>query len=467
MAFEPLIREIDTKILKNLGTAKTQANVVLSTTNDKKIARVLSVSALPCVESLIPNMGTAAIEGKVNAQALVLTTEGEYLSLSGTINYSAMFNSQIIMAESKIFGCARSLGNDKIIATENSISFINYIEIPLIITQNQILEYVESASVAEQKVGSMLYSDLINLSNENFDINNEIELPSSVSKVISTETTGILKDAIAGNDMVTLKGEIYVTLVYMTNDEVPKLRSQVYTQDFTQEMLLTGVTTDNQISAGISVYGSTFEVQGELNSSKGVILLKTNFKSYIFAQAEKVLDVIEDAFCPKYELKLGHKSYSKQSIICKKYITDKVDGNISLDENAPRIDKVIATTAVSATISDIKIIDENVVASGVVFANVIYLLDDVGNTTQSIQVELPYETVILCENIDQEDNILLEVAVKDIEARNKKSKEIDVLAEIGINIIVSDFTNEAILSNIELGERRKENCSAMGVYVIS
>lgn len=467
MAFEPLIREIDTKILKNLGTVKTQANLMLVTNNDVKISRVLSVSALPCVENIIANQGTVTIEGKVCSQALVLTTEGEYVSLSGTGNFNAVYNSQNITAESKILGYAKNIGTENIIATENSINFNSVIEVPLLIVQNQTIQYIENASTAEQKVGTVNYSDLVNVSSEGFEINSEIELPTSVSKVICTETNGVLKDVVAGNEMVTLKGDIFITLVYMTNDEVPKLRSQIYTQEFTQEMLLTGVTPENQVSANISICCSSFELQGELNSAKGVILLKTNFKSFITAQTKKVLDVVEDAFCPRYELKLGHSSFNCENIVCKKYVTDKVDGNISLDEDAPRIDKVIATTAISATVTDAKIVDDNIVVSGNVFANVIYLLDDEGHTTQSIQVELPFETIVSCDNVQADDEILISIAVKDIEARNKRSKEIDVLAEIGLCIIVTNFSNEATLSSIELGEKRKENESAMGVYVIN
>ena len=227
MAFEPLIREIDTKILKNLGTVKTQANLMLVTTNDVKISRVLSVSALPCVENIIANQGTVTIEGKVCSQALVLTTEGEYVSLSGTGNFNAVYNSQNITAESKILGYAKNIGTENIIATENSINFNSVIEVPLLIVQNQTIQYIENASTAEQKVGTVNYSDLVNVSSEGFEINSEIELPTSVSKVICTETNGVLKDVVAGNEMVTLKGDIFVTLVYMTNDEVPKLRSQI------------------------------------------------------------------------------------------------------------------------------------------------------------------------------------------------------------------------------------------------
>lgn len=466
MAFDPEVSVVDTKYKKVLGNVKTQSSILLSVVNDVKIEKVLSVSAVPYVENVVVNQKSVTFEGKVFAKALVKTTENDFVTLYTNNSFSSVFNSEQITPETKVFSCAKTFAIENIIASENSINFVCVIGLSVNAILNQEIKYVQNASTAIQKNAELEFSNITATLFGNFEIEQEIETPSSISKIVSIDCNAVMDKISAGDDMAVVNGQIFTTMIYLTNDEKPKLKTQNYRTEFSEEVLLSGAKMGDRICGCLQIFSTDFDASGELNSSKAVINLKNGFKINIFAERNETVTAVLDAYCPKYEINLTHQSFIRQQVVCKKQVADKVDGSVVLSENGGRIDKVVGTTSAFAIVKDTKIVDDAVQISGTVFCNVIYFLDDENNTINSIQVELPFTSVVECENITEKSVVNSFVCVKEIEARNKKAKEIDVLCDLVFSIVVCDESNMVTLSDITLSDKRKDPEYAMGLYMI-
>jgi len=465
MAFEPQINEIGTKYNKKLEVVKTQSSVTLSSKGEK-IDKVLFTRAMPYVNSIVTNTGSVVLEGNISATALVVLEGGVVTSLSNVGSFSVTYNSPSIVADSQILASVQSLGVENISLNDSTVNFVDLISVELSLIEKQKLSYVTNIQTANQKIGTIEYKTLSNAHSESFELNTEIDLPNSVSKVLLAESYGVLKDVNASNDLVTLNGELFTNLVYLTNDEQPKLKNQTYSTDFHQEILSTGTTAGQVAVATLDTCSNEFEIQGELNSSKGVIILKNKFSSNVFVESSKTFDCVVDAFCPEKEIQMNLQSFVKQNIVCSKLVADKVDGNIVLNDEDVRIDKVVVTSAGVGVINKTQVVDDEVVVQGTVYVNTIYLLDDEAHSIQAIQVEMPFETGVRCEGVKSTDDIIARVVVKETESRNKKSKEIDVLADISVGIIAIRNDNGAVVSGVVIGESRPPQEINMGMYVI-
>lgn len=466
MAFEPEVAMVDTKYKKVLGNVKTQSSILLSATNDMKIEKVLSVTALPCVDTVVVNQKSANFEGKILAKALVKTSDNNFETLYATGSFSTTFNNDLILPESKVYSCAKTSCIENIIASENSINFVVVIDLNVnaILTQN--ISYVKNAGTAIQKTSELEFSNVTSTLFGNFEVEQEIETPSSISSIVSLECSAVMDKITAGDDMAVVNGQIFTTMIYLSNDETPKLKMQNYSTEFHEEVLLSGAKTGDRICGCLQLCSYDYDVQGELSSSKAVINLKNGFKINTYSERDEKVEAVLDAYCPKYDLNLNYQSFLKQQIVCKKQVTDKVDGSVILSDDSGRIDRVVGTTSAFAVVKNVKKLDDAVQISGTVFSNVIYFLDDEENTINSIQVELPFETIIECERVNDKSSVSAFVSVKEVEARNKKAKEIDVLCDLVCSIIVYDEATMATLSGVELSEKRKEQKYAMGIYVI-
>lgn len=467
MAFEPEVAVVDTKYRKTLGSDKTQVSILISANDGIKIEKVLSVSAVPCVENIVLNQKSANIEGKILSKAIVKTTENEYVTLFSSSTFSSVFSNESITPEVKVYACAKLYSVENMIASENSINFVAVVDLNVSAILNQQIKYVKDADLVVKKQAEIVFSDISATLFGGFEVEQEIEIPTSISKIVSIDCSSVMDKITAGEDMAVINGQIFCTMIYLTNDETPKLKTQNYRIEFNEELLLSGARAGDRIGGCLQICSSEFEVQGELGSSKAVVNLKNGFKINLYAERDEVKSVVVDAYCPKYEINLTHQSFVGQKIVCKKQVTDKIDGNIVLSETSQRIDRVVGTTSAFAVVKNIKKIEDAVQISGTVFCNVIYLLDDETNTINSIQVELPFESIIECEKINEKSIVQSFVCIKEIEARNKKAKEIDVLADLVFSIIVFDESDMVTLSNIELSEKRAEFPNSLGLYTVN
>ena len=463
MAFDPKSADFDVKYIKLLG--KDTVPVVMTVANTEgTISRVVSLNVTPCVEQIIPSTGSAQVDGKLSVKVLVEKVEGGYSCLESTSNFTTHIMNSEITPETEIFATAHNVGVTAVQASEQAVTFTANILVKSVMIETDKVKYVEDVSVAEQKKENLTYSDLIAATSQNFDIEIESDLPPSISQILCVESKAVLNKAEAGNDVISLNGEIYTNIIYLSADDQPKLKNQRVVQNFTHEVLANNVVSTDIISATIQVCSTSYEVQGELNSAKSTIILKNSVHSNIFVRQNKTVEVVADAFCPRYNLNTEYASFLSQSLVSSDLSFEKIDGSIVLGEDSPRIDRVLAVCAGNIIEKTREVENGEITFSGIMNCNIVYILDDDEGTTQSVFAEVPF-TISLKRNADT-DIIAINIVPRDIEARNKKSKEIDILAELAIETTVLKTDTNAILQSVSLGEKRPENSSAIGIYVI-
>lgn len=465
MAFEPKSADLEIRFTKAL-TEDTIPVVMTLQNNDGVISRVVSVSSTPYIEQAVSSSGSVQIDGKLCVKIIVETVDGGYNCLEGTNNFTVHSMNAEINPESEVFATAYCSGVKSVQASEQAVTFTANILVKPVMLSSEKVGYIEDLSVAEVKKDSINYTDVVASTAQEFDLDIELDMPQSVNKVLCVESTAVLSSAEAGTDVVTLNGEIYTNIIYITADEQPKLKNQRYTQVFTHELLANNITPNDIVTATMQNCATGYELQGELNSTKGTIVLKNLVKTNIFVRQNKSIETVVDAFCPRYFLNNNYSSFASQKVVVKDLAFEKIDGNIVLGEDSPRIDRVLAVCAGNIVTNSITLGDGEISAGGVLNCYVFYALDDDDGTTQSVSCEVPFNISIKKDGITENSVVKLNVVPKDIEARNKKSKEIDILAELAIEYTVLEGCNGAILQNITLGEKRPENTSAMGLYIV-
>ncbi len=463
MAFNPKSGDFDVKYIKFLGKDTIPAVMTVANT-EGAILRVISLNVMPCVEQVIPNNGSAQIDGKLSVKVLIEKVEGGYACLESASNFTAHIMNSEITPETEIFATAHSVGVSAVQASEQAVTFTANILVKSVMIALDKVKYIEDVSVAEQKKEDLAYSDLLAATSQSFEIEIESDLPPSISQILCVESKAVLSKAEAGNDVISLSGEIYTNIVYLSADEQPKLKNQRITQNFTHEILANNVVPTDVISATIQVCMTSYEVQGELNSAKSTIILKNSVHSNIFVHQNKTVEVVADAFCPRYNLNTEYASFLSQNLISSDLSFEKIDGSIVLGEDSPRIDRVLAVCAGNVIEKTREVENGEIMVTGVMNCNIVYTLDDDEGTTQSVFAEVPF--VVNLKRDADADIIAINIVPRDIEARNKKSKEIDILAELAIETTMLKTDTNAILQSVSLGEKRTENQNAIGIYII-
>lgn len=467
MVFQPVINELKTKYKKKITVEKVTISITLNS-NDNKIGQVLSVGAKPCVSNVVPAQGSVLIEGKICSKIVLVNSQGDFFSLEGTTNFNQHIMNAGINSDTSVFATASLLDIGNIQATDSAVSFSASILIEVLGLNEQSIKYVQSVNeLAHQRMGDIQYTDIISTTTQEFETLNEVELPNNIGSVVQVESDVLLTDVDVDKDVVTLNGHISANLIYTTNEDKPRLKNHRYNIEFSQEVLVTGVESGHMALATLEDCCTTYEVQGELNSTKGVLQIKNQLRTNIFVYAPKVFSAVVDVFCPRHELHSSTSSFIVQQHKDKQVYNEKIDGNIVLSNEDARIDRILATASNSIVSNAIN--ENNILTlEGTMYTNVIYQLEDDEGTIGSVLAEIPFNLSLRTdESLAENDLYSLKIIVNDIEARNKRSREIDIIADVVISIETNSDNNSAVLSDITLGDKRGNENSAIGIYFVN
>ncbi len=465
MPFEPTKKDLQVNYSVDLREETTPVVVNLSAVNGT-ISRVIFISNKAHIDSVITNTGSAQIEGKIRSNVLVQNTDGSFVNLSATTPFSVPIINPDLNTDSQLLATAKILNINSVQASENMVSFTaNVCVKPILIVAKctQILENVDS--IAEQKRDTINYVDIISATAQEFDLSVELDLPQSISSILNIDTTTVLNEVEAGNDLVALHGEIYCNMIYLTNDDEPKLKNHHYIQEFTHEILATGVLISDFANANLENIDSHYELTGEINSAKGTIVLDNRIKANLIIGQAKSSEAVVDAFCPNYKLETDFTEFSQQSAlnVCN---SEKIDGSINLGEDSTRIDKVLCVSEGNIVVKSVAQNEGNFTVSGTLMCDVVYKLDNDEGSIESVLAEIPFELNIKNENVHENSVLRVDINPREIDARNKRAKEIELLAEVNVFTTIINTQSEQVLSDISLGEKRTQNTSALGYYVI-
>lgn len=465
MPFEPLTKSFSVNYSQDLQAEVTSVVVNLPAGNNT-ISRVISIVNKACVDTINLNSGSAQIEGKIHSDVLIQAVDGGFANLEATTTYSVSIINKGVSPELSLLASARVIGISSVQASENMVGFtVNVSTMPILITSRstQILE--SAGSIAEQKHDMINYVDIISATAQEFDLSVELDLPASISNVLSITATTALKNVEAGNDLVALQGEICCNMIYLTADDEPKLKNHHYSQEFTHEILANGVTISDFVNAALENMDTKYELTGEINSAKGTVVLNNKLKANIIIGQAKSIEVVADAFCPRYVLEPEFADFEQQfaSNMC---AVEKIDGSINLGEESKRIDRVLCVGEGNIVMDNVVSRDGSFGVVGRLICDVVYKLDDDEGNVESVLAEIPFELNIRNESVTENSVLRVDIRLREVEARNKRAKEIDVLAELNVYATIINNHTDKVLRSLTLGARRSQNDAALAYYII-
>ena len=459
MAFAPEYQETSIKLLKNMSMQNVNFSINIQN-NGFVIKQVLSINALPAVNNIICTNGNADVSGTVAVSALVVGAEKEYHVFEQEATFNLHLQDVDITENAQVFAMA-SLGEiSNIVPTENSISCNITINVNSMIVRPQVLKILQSVGKGtQQKTDVYEFNNIQNTISQTFELSNELNLPNNISHILLSNANCIIEDVSASTDMITINGKVYAEVLYLSNEEEPKLKQQDYILDFSQEFLANGTTPDDKVVVMSKVTKMGYEVQGEMNSSKGILVLNPTIS--INAQITRPIqfESIADAFCPKHKLSLQTADYQNQQLGVIK-LNEKIEGSLSLPEDV-RINKILCISHSYCTCNIVQSDAKSI--HGVIFANIIYQLDDENMTMGAILAEIPFTKDIETDSND----LIVQTTIKTIEARSKRVKDIDVQADIEITLNYAQNSPKTLICDAILGEKFAGEDNPLGVYIIN
>ena len=454
------------KVVKKKRLQKSELNVECNIPVDGEINKIFSVCHTAMVENLEVLSGAVNFNGNIDFCILYEATNGEIL----TNNYSCPFSSKI--EDEKI-----AVG-DKVQVDVEVVDFSvdnatnSNIKINCLLMQKGVIIScydIETIDTNDEDICSkkeeIYLSTFIGEASEVFTATSEVSIKEPVRKVVLCDASVSVKNVECGNNFVSVTGEVIGRLLYLTEND--RYETSYINENFKEEVELEGVTRNSVAEAFVNIKRNQMKCE-VVEQERGVVVkLDIPVCLKVCAFEERACSVIKDIYSCKEDIEISTESFDTTKELSQDFFETKIDGTLNLDENHPRVDKLLFVAGTNLIISNSYIQNGELYVEGVAKANVVYLNDE-ENSLHSVTMEVPFvvsdKTSVACENPE----ISISAVLYDVDVIVKKGRDLYFDGKLKIHARYDCEEICAVITSANLtGDTIERDCSIELIYAKS
>ncbi|SFC33738.1 DUF3794 and LysM peptidoglycan-binding domain-containing protein [Clostridium uliginosum] len=392
IGFEQLIRE------SNSNSVLKEEYLIPDTHPD--VQEILTVEARPMIVSKELVGDKIVLEGKVEYTVLYLAREEGLVANS--VNYTEKFTSNIDLnqGEHKVV-CEVECKVEHIeaaIMNERKISIQGIFGIDWEIYKSSEFEFVKDIEGTDdieilkktETINRISGSEEIELSGKS-TIRVGMDKP-QINKILKCSLLLHKKEIKILEDKIYLSCYCKLNILYKGDDsrELISIEDDVY---LSKEEELKGVNSEMMYSVSYDIVNNDLMLEeddlGEVRIINNEFLVKANVKVF----SKENIDVIKDAYSPKFLIELRKDEYELGAIQGTNSSEIMVKDNIPLKENNLKPDQIISSNA-SVIITDKQVEIDKVIVDGILKVDILYKTSDQDKYVASVKSEIPFTSIV-------------------------------------------------------------------------
>ncbi len=451
-------------VVKKKRLEKSTFNVECNVETNAEIDKILSVCHSAMQDTAEILNGVVNYTGYIDLCILYLTVDGEIGTLNSSCPFTGKFEDEFICVGDRI--------GIKVDVEDYSIESVtaSNIKINCVCQQSGVLicdREVGNITTGDEdicvKEDEILVDTLLGQAKESFVVSTEFSIKEPVKKVITSDSQVYVKNVESGVNFVSVGGEVVTKILYLTEND--RFETAYTTENFKEEVELEGVTREAVSEATANIRKSAVKCQLD-TSEKGVeVKIEVPVDLSVTSYIEKQQVVVKDIYSTTTELNVSTESFEMSKEMPCDLFEEKIDGTLTLDENSPRVDKIMFVGGSNLTVTNAYVKGGEVFVEGVTKTNVVYLNDET-NSLYSVVVEVPF---VVSDKTDCEDNtqISVNVVLTDVDVVVKKGREF--LFDAKLKVTVNKFCDitSAVISGVDVGEPVLEHDCAIELVFAS
>lgn len=456
MAFERNNFFTAKKTLLNKGEFSVECNLEVPGNCNK----ILTVQVEPCVQNQEVMDKMISFSGNLDVKAVYLNSDGEVCTISASCPFAsriesdgisssacAYLNLEIIDSSSEIYGGDNIRLN--VVLSQSGFVVGNQENYRLVCDDENVCYQNEEMEIVK----------FTGCGKDNFIFESEINIREKIKKVLLTESKVVVKSVESGANYVAVSGDVVSRVLYINEND--KFESGYITDSFKHEVELAGVTKDSIVEGYASVCqeGVVAEIIEDEKSVK--ILVKSPVNIQAFAYEKTYISVVKDLYSVKADVKITTDSFDMTHVCHQGVVEGKISGSLTIDEDKPRVDKLLYSGANKVSITNHYIEDGEIFIEGITQTTVVYLNDDT-SSLYSVVLDVPFA---ISDKVKCEEGSIsyIKAVVADADVAVKKGRELLYDAKIKASVNCCLAMSGAIISGAELGDEYREKDYAMEV----
>lgn len=411
------------------------------------MAKVLAVATTASVTNSEVLNGVINYSGNVDVKLVYLNEEGEIGTLNSTCPFTSKFEGENILTGQKaqtrvkvIDNQIENLGNDDVrvlVNIEQSGVLIESQEVHSIATQeSDVCSKTEEIEVVR----------FVGQQSETFEVTSEFGIREPIKKVILTESQAYVKSCESGANFISVSGEVVTRILYLSEED--KFETGYVYEPFKEEVELEGATRESQTEAHVFVKCDSVKTEIQESDKGNKLVVTTPILVTVKAYEKANVTVIKDLYSTCCEIKVDTESFD-MSVVCPTEIVEgKIEGTLTLDDEKPRVDKILFVGGNNVVVSNAYIKDGEINVEGIASTNVVYLNDET-NSLNSVLIEVPFVITDKFNNENIEGILDVDAVVCDVDVVVKKGRELFYDAKIKATVNYCHPVVSGVITNAE------------------
>ncbi len=179
------------------------------------------------------------------------------------------------------------------------------------------------------------------------------------------------------------------------------------------------------------------------------------------------IQVIEDAYCINKNISLRKEKIKYPEIVCKNKNQNSIKETVLLEDGSPEIMQIYNVSG-RAKIEDIKIIEDKVIAEGIINANILYVAKSDETPLYSYESIIPFKQAIETRGSKINMNVDIELSIEHISFNMLSTNEVEVRFILNFNTQVTGEKEVELIVDATIEDFDKEkldNTASMTIYI--
>lgn len=464
MGFEQLIKESNSEcILK-------EEYLIPDTHPD--VQEVLTVEAKPVIVSKEFVGDKIAVEGRVEYTVLYLAREDGMVVNS--VNYNEKFSSNIDLnqEEHKVV-CELECKVEHIEATimnERKISIQGVFGLFWEMYRNNEVEFVKEIEGTDD-IEILKKTEQINKisANEEFELVGKSNIrvgmdKPQISKILNCSLLLHKKEIKILEDKIYLSCYCKLNILYKSDEskEIMSIEDDVY---LSKEEDVKGVNSDMMYSVDYNIQNNDLMLEeddlGEVRIINNEFVVKANVKVF----SKENVDVIKDAYSPKFPIELKKEEYELGAIQGTNSTEIIIKDNIALNENNLIPEEIISCTG-TLIISDKQVENDKIIAEGSLRVSVLYKTSDNDKYLASVKAEIPFNSIMDMQGAKNGMKAIIKCNIENLQATIEANTIAIKASAILCAKVCYEVKKQFICDVIEKEGEMPKNKSSVTIYVV-
>lgn len=438
-----------------------QNNVSSEIQTENNIAKVICASAKANIDSFETLKGEIRMSGNVCFMVTYVNEMGEFFTIKSNEPFQTKVENELITVNDvPVF---------KTEVIELKINNVSSEEVKL----NALVETTVDAFVSDSvnlfvnnneniitNSNFVNFSQLVSHDNLTFNFEEQFDIKEKVNKVLFTNASVVITDYSLGTDYFTVEGLITVNMGYETGEEEKEFNQVIKTFKFKEELEKDGIDKEGNLVLTATINNCDITT----NISEDKVSFTAPVKVHYYYLKTNCQEVVVDAFSLKNKLNLNIETFKINCSSLMKSFCERIDGQLVLDDDKPRILKLMGHCGENASITKSFVENGKLITEGVASVNVVYLEEDETEVLNSVNVEIPFSLETACEELTDNMDITTSVNITDVNVKTKKGKEINLDLELYLTTNAFSTCEEMALTEVVEGEPLTPKEACLQIY---